>query len=147
LVRFFKRYLEERKGFPLGEQAARLLSGLIFGQFLPNANHRTAMMLVVLWLKANEVDFSKEPEYASKAQAYVVGSKKDVERAYERAGQFQGPKRQSYLWESYWPGHLRTTRKFLERIAPVDGAIQSGIWGRTPQNHLEILLSSAASDA
>jgi len=147
LVRFFNRYLEERNGFPLGEQAARLLSGLAFGQFLPNANHRTAMMLIVLWVKANGVDFSREPEYTSKARAYVLGSKMDVERAYERAAQFMGEKRQSYLWESYWPGHLRTTRRFLEGLAPVDGAIQSGIWGKTPQNHLEILLSSTSSEA
>jgi hypothetical protein len=105
------------------------------------------MMLIVLWLNANGVDFSKEPEYTSMARAYVLGSKKEVERAYERAAQFMGEKRQSYLWESYWPGHLRTTRKFLECLAPVVDAIQSGRWGRTPQNHLEILLSSASSEA
>jgi len=146
LMAFFRRIIDEFDDLSLGKQAETILSGLIFGQYMPNANHRTAMMLIVVWLQANGVDLSKEPEFTSIVSAYVHASKKDVERAYERAAQFQGAKRQSYLWESYWQGHLRVTKSFLESISPIKDAIQSGIWGRIPQNHLEILLTLTSSE-
>ena len=141
LVGFFGRFLEEQDSLQLGEQASRLLSGLAFGQFLPNANHRTAITLVSLWLGLNRFDITLDGEFEAAARRFVQGSKEDIGRAYSRAAQFQGAKRQSYLWEKYWTGHLRSTKVFLENFSVIKEAIQSGRWGRMPASRLEILLT------
>jgi len=141
LIEFLRKVIEDDSNLPFGDQCTRLLSGLTFGQFMPNANHRTAIALLTLWLGINGIDLSIDGAFGTKASVFVRKSKEDIERAYARAAQFTGMKRQAYLWNSYWPAHLRLTKRFIEKLDPVAAAIQSGSWGRTPSSHLESLLT------
>ena len=74
---------------------------MIFGQFLPNANHRTAIATVSIWLGLNGVEITSDPGFEQAASVYVKKSKADIERAYGRAALLFGEKRTGYLWESY----------------------------------------------
>jgi hypothetical protein len=141
LVLFFGHFLEKWSGLPLREQATTLLSGLAFGQFMPNANHRSAISIASFWLGINGCDITQDGNFEKSAVLYLQRSKEDIERAYGRAAELHGKVRSSYLWERYWPGHLRSTEAFLEGLPIIKSAIQSGKWGKTPQRRLEILLT------
>jgi hypothetical protein len=113
----------------------------VYGQFMPNANHRTAITTVSIWIGVNGCDITLDRDFEKASGRYVQRSKEDIERAYERATALQGNMRTVYLWEKYWPGHLRITKAFLEDFPIIQNAVQSGKWGKTPERRLEILLT------
>jgi hypothetical protein len=108
---------------------------------MPNANHRTAITTVSFWLGVNGCDITLDRDFENASGIYVQRSKEDIERAYGRAAALQGNVREDYLWEKYWPGHLRFTKAFLEDFPILQNAVQSGKWGKTPERRLEILLT------
>lgn len=136
---YFEEYDDANK--TIRQIAVELLSDLIFLQTLPNANHRTAINFVALFLEINSVFIKNYSDNEIIFNEYVLKSndiiKHDLVRELEKKKYFMNEELEKETEKEYQRKHLEMTDEYFDKL------IQSGKPQVMPLKRLRALFSDS----